>query len=52
MVEAVCFDLGDTLIAEESVIHDSSGQAITADVIEGALEVLEAIRRKMNARLS
>jgi len=45
MIEAVCFDLGDTLIAEESVIHDSLGHAITADVIEGALEVLEAIRK-------
>ena len=44
MIEAVCFDLGDTLIAEESVIHDSSGQAITANVIEDAFEVLKAIR--------
>jgi len=43
MIEAVCFDLGDTLIAEETVSHDSSGQAITADVIDGALEVLEKL---------
>ncbi len=45
MVKAVCFDLGDTSIAEESVIHDNSGHAITADVIEGAFEILEAIRK-------
>jgi len=24
MVEAVCFDLGDTLVAEETAIHNSS----------------------------
>jgi len=45
MIEAVCFDLGDTLVAEETVIHNSSGQAITAEVIEGAFEVLETIRK-------
>jgi len=45
MIEAACFDLGDTLVAEESVIHDSSGQAITANVIEGAFEVLKAVRK-------
>ena len=45
MIKAVCFDLGDTLVAEETVIHDSSGQAITANVIEGAFEALEAIRK-------
>ena len=41
MIEAICFDLGDTLIAEETVIHNSCGQAITARVIEGVFEVLE-----------
>ena len=46
MIKAVCFDLGDTLIAEETVLHNSSGRAITADVIEGAFEVLEAIRKE------
>jgi len=30
MIEAICFDLGDTLVAEETAVHDSSGQAITA----------------------
>ena len=45
MIEAVCFDLGDTLVAEQSVIHNSSGQAITAEVVEGVFEVLESIRK-------
>jgi FMN phosphatase YigB (HAD superfamily) len=45
MLEAVCFDLGDTLVAEETVIHDSSGRAITANVIEGAFEILKAMRK-------
>ncbi len=45
MIKAVCFDLGDTLVAEETVIHNSSGIAITADVIHGTLEVLTAIRK-------
>ncbi len=45
MIKAICFDLGDTLIAEESVIHNSSGQATTAHVIHGTLEVLTAIRK-------
>jgi len=45
MIEAICFDLGDTLIAEESVIHNSCGQAITAKVIKGAFEVLESLRK-------
>ena len=34
------------MIAEETVIHDSSGQAITAHVTEGVFEVLEAIRKE------
>jgi len=46
MIEAVCFDLGDTLVAEETAVHDSSGQVITAHVIEGAFEALEAIRKE------
>jgi putative hydrolase of the HAD superfamily len=45
MIEAVCFDLGDTLIAEETVTYDSVGRAITADAIEGVFEVLESIRQ-------
>lgn len=44
MIEAVCFDLGDTLIAEETIIRDSIGQAVTADVTRGALEVVKKIR--------
>ena len=45
MIEAICFDLGDTLIAEETVIHDSAGQALTADTVEGAFEILDKIRK-------
>jgi len=45
MIEAICFDLGDTLVAEETVIHNSCGQAITARVIEGVFEVLETMRK-------
>ncbi len=45
MIKAVCFDLGDTLVTEETVIHNSSGQAVTADAIEGVFEVLESIRK-------
>jgi len=45
VIEAVCFDLGDTLVAEETVIHNSSGQAITAEVINHAFEVLETIKK-------
>ena len=45
MVEAICFDLGDTLIAEETVIHDSVGQALTADIVEGTFEILDNIRK-------
>jgi len=45
-IEAVCFDLGDTLVAEETVVHDSSSRAITARVIDGVFEVLKAIRKE------
>ncbi len=45
MIEAICFDLGDTLVAEETVIHNSCRQAITAKVIEGVFEVLETMRK-------
>jgi len=45
MLETVCFDLGDTLIAEETVIHNNSGQAITAKTVDYAFEVLEAIKK-------
>lgn len=43
MIKAVCFDLGDTLIVEETVGHDSFGQAITADVVKGAFEILKKL---------
>jgi len=46
MIEVIYFDLGDTLVAEETAAHNSSGQAITAHVIEGVLEVLEAIKKE------
>ena len=45
MIEAICFDLGDTLVAEETVIHNSCGQAITARVIESVFGVLETMRK-------
>jgi len=45
MIEAICFDLGDTLVAEETVIHNSCGQAITADVIEGASEIVRNLTK-------
>jgi len=45
MIKAICFDLGDTLVAEETVVHNSRGQAITAKVIEGVFEVLETMRK-------
>lgn len=46
MIRTVCFDLGDTLIAEETVIHDSCGRAIAAQLVEHAPEVLEAVRKQ------
>jgi HAD superfamily hydrolase (TIGR01662 family) len=46
MIESIFFDLGDTLVSEETTVYDSSGQAVTARVIEGAFEVLEAIRKE------
>lgn len=44
MIETICFELGDTLAAEESVIHDSLGTVITADFVVGVFEVLETFR--------
>lgn len=46
MIRAVCFDMGDTLVAEDTVIHDSEGRATSAKVVEQAVEVLETIRRQ------
>ena len=46
MIKAICFDLGDTLVAEETIIHNSHGQAITAKVVEGVFEVLESIKKE------
>lgn len=43
MIKAVCFDLGDTLVTEETVKHDSSGQSIAAQVIDGAFAVLNRL---------
>jgi HAD superfamily hydrolase (TIGR01662 family) len=45
MIKAVCFDLGDTLVTEETVDYDSSGRAIIADVIEGVFEILRELTR-------
>lgn len=51
MIKAVCFDLGDTLVAEETVTYNSLGQAVNAEVIDGAFEILENLR-KMGYRLA
>ena len=45
MIEAICFDLGDTLIAEETVIHNSVGQALTTNIIESTFKILDKIRK-------
>jgi len=45
MIKAVCFDLGDTLVAEETVVHNSYGRATTAQVIEGAFEILRKLTK-------
>ena len=44
VVKAVCFDLGDTLMKEESVIRDAEGWAVRADMIEGALSLLRNLK--------
>lgn len=46
MIEAVCFDLGDTLVSEESIVHDDLGHALTASLVPGALEVLARTRKE------
>lgn len=45
-IKAICFDLGDTLVAEETVTHDSQGQSLNAEAIDGAPEVLEKLRKR------
>jgi putative hydrolase of the HAD superfamily len=45
-IEAVCFDLGDTLIDEETVKRDSKGFAITANLVDGAMELLRKLKGK------
>jgi len=45
MIKAVCFDLGDTLVAEETVVHNSYGRATTAQVIEDAFEILRKLTK-------
>ena len=45
MIKAVCFDLGDTLISEETVTHDSYRRAVTANVIESTFEVLRKLTK-------
>jgi HAD superfamily hydrolase (TIGR01662 family) len=46
MIEAVCFDLGDTLVSEESIVHDEGGHALTASLVPGAREVLARTRKE------
>jgi len=46
MIEAVCFDLGDTLVSEGSIVHDDQGHALTASLVPGALEVLAHTRKE------
>jgi putative hydrolase of the HAD superfamily len=38
--------MGDTLVVEESVAHDSYGRAINAQIVEHATEVLDTIRKQ------
>ena len=45
MIKALCFDLGDTLVTEETVVHDTSGRATTVQVIEGAFEILQKLTK-------
>ena len=45
-ISAVCFDLGDTLIVEETVVRDSLEHIVDAELVAGAPEVLEDIRRR------
>jgi len=45
-MSAVCFDLGDTLIVEETVVRDSLEHIVDAELVAGAPEVLENIRRR------
>lgn len=46
LIETVCFDLGDTLIEEESIIRDRGGNAVNARVIDGSFNVLAELRKK------
>jgi putative hydrolase of the HAD superfamily len=45
-MSAVCFDLGDTLIVEETLVRDSLEHVVDAELVAGVPEVLEDIRRR------
>jgi putative hydrolase of the HAD superfamily len=45
-IKAVLVDFGDTLIDEGTVVRDSSGQAITAEVMPYAFEVIKTLRNR------
>jgi histidinol phosphatase-like enzyme len=42
--EGICFNLGDILVSE-TVIHDDSSRAISAEAIKGAFEVLKKLTK-------
>lgn len=46
MKRLICFDLGDTLISEESAIRDESGVVVAADVLPSTCEVLATLKGK------
>ena len=46
VIAAICFDLGDTLIAEETVVHNNLGQALSAEPVAHVPEVLETIQKQ------
>lgn len=46
MIRLICFDLGDTLIVEESTRRDERGVAVAADVLPGSCDVLTNLKEK------
>tara|TARA_A100001391_G_scaffold130922_1_gene90185 strand:- start:29522 stop:30823 length:1302 start_codon:yes stop_codon:yes gene_type:complete len=46
LIKAVLLDSGDTLVDEASEIRDSDGHVIEADLIPGAMEMVEALARE------
>ncbi|WP_309493367.1 HAD-IIIA family hydrolase [Candidatus Hecatella orcuttiae] len=46
MIKAVCLDLGDTLIDEESVVREPDGRALSGSPVQGAFQLLKALKEK------